>query len=276
MQPWEPVLTADGSWTLRHPVHAQTCHSLAGAWQESRERYAAACRLRERARPGGVLRLLDIGTGLGLNLAAALEALAGTGATLEAWTLESEREVFASLARLPAGPPEVELWHAPLKRALVEAALAPASLPLRLELVGLPRTCAGAEVQLVLDDARISLPALPPSLRFDAVFLDAFSPRVEGDLWSPEFLRQVALRMTDEALLSTYSVALPVRRALHAAGLRVGKGAAVGTKSAGTLASRSAILPPLDARQSRRVARVPGVPGAGFAPPGRELEPPMP
>jgi tRNA U34 5-methylaminomethyl-2-thiouridine-forming methyltransferase MnmC len=245
---WQAVPTADGTWTLAHPLHGQACHSVAGAWQESRERYAAACRLRERARPGLVLRLLDVGTGLGLNLAAALEALAGTGARLEAWTLELDASVFAAAAQLPLAPPEVELWHGPLRRALARAADGP------LALAGLPREAPASRITLLLGDARLTL-ARAGAEPFDAVFLDPFSPRVEPDLWTGEFLAAVAARMAPDGLLSTYSVSLPVRRALVVAGLRVGRGAAVGAKSAGTLASRAAPLPELDARTRRRLER---------------------
>src|SRR5258705_749191 len=95
---WTPVLTADGSLTLAHPVHGQTCHSRAGAWQEARERYARACRTRERAmeiaaqaratgqRP--VLRLLDVRTGLRLNLPSALASACGTRVALASLSLE--------------------------------------------------------------------------------------------------------------------------------------------------------------------------------------------
>ncbi|HVS19108.1 MAG TPA: MnmC family methyltransferase [Planctomycetota bacterium] len=256
MDGWEGVRTADGSWTLAHPLHGQTCHSRAGAWQGSRERYASACRLRERARPGEELRLLDIGTGLGLNLAAALEALAGTGARLSAWTLERDAGVFTAAAALPPGPPEAERWHAPVRAALVRTA--EKGGPLRLD--GLPAEAPEHALELVLGDARETLDATG-ALPFDAIFLDAFSPRVETELWSAEFLARLAARLAPGGLLSTYSVSLPVRRALAAAGLDVGRGPAVGTKSSGTLASRGAPLPPLDARTARRLERARHPPG---------------
>jgi tRNA U34 5-methylaminomethyl-2-thiouridine-forming methyltransferase MnmC len=245
---WQAVRTRDGSWTLAHPVHGQTCHSRAGAWQEARERYASACRLRERAQAGATLRLLDIGTGLGLNLAAALEAMAERGARLEAWTLELDASVFAAAARLPPGPPESERWHAPLRRALESAREGP------LALEGLPPEATVHALTLLLGDARATLSRAGRE-PFDAIFLDAFSPRVEPDLWSADFLALLAERLAPEGILSTYSVSLPVRRALAAAGLRVGSGPAVGTKASGTLASPRADLPPLDPRTQRRLER---------------------
>ena len=107
MNSWQLLVTDDGSPTLVHPVHGEACHSRAGAWLESRERYARACRVRERAeelarRGERVFRLLDVGTGLGLNVAAALDALEGTGVVLDVVTLELDASVIErtlSLAR---------------------------------------------------------------------------------------------------------------------------------------------------------------------------------
>jgi tRNA U34 5-methylaminomethyl-2-thiouridine-forming methyltransferase MnmC len=110
-------------------------------------------------------------------------------------------------------------------------------------------------LRLLVGDARTTLPALPDDERFDAVFLDPFSPQVEPDLWAPEFLARVARRMAAGSRLSTYSASLSVRAALRAAGLRVGPGARVGTKSSGTVASPDLDPGQLDARTASRVER---------------------
>src|SRR5262249_44826068 len=78
---------------------------------------------------------------------------------------------------------------------------------------------------------------------------------VEPDLWSPDFLREVARRMAPGSRLSTYSASLSVRAALRAAGLKVGPGARVGTKSSGTIASPDLDPGPFDARTARRVEK---------------------
>ena len=222
---WVPVRTADGSFTLAHPLHGETCHSRAGAWEESRLRYAQACRLVERARVEPRLRVLDIGTGLGLNLGAALESVRGTGCKLEVVSLELERGVIEAALELEAReraslePEFARGWSSAL--ALLRAALADPQ--------GRAEGESGA-LQLLLGDARETLPR-QGARTFDAVFLDAFSPRVAPELWEPGFLREVAARMAPGSLLSTYSSALAVRAALLSAGLRVGPGGRVGTKS---------------------------------------------
>lgn len=249
-EPWVERVTADGSSTLAHGAHGETFHSMSGAWTQARERYAGDCRLRERAIELAsvgtrTFRLLDIGTGLGFNLAAALEALDGTGVVLEATSLERDAELLAHVVATRREPAELERWHAPVRTALA------ATLTARhTELVPL----ANGSLRLVLGDARTSLATLPADARFDAVFLDPFSPRVEPDLWSRGFLADIARRMAPGSLLSTYSAATEVRLALVAAGLRVGRGARVGEKREGTVASPDLELPAFEPRVQRRIA----------------------
>jgi len=261
---WIERRTADGSSTLAHGAHGETFHSLSGAWTQARERYARECRLRERAlelaRAGTrTLRLLDIGTGLGFNLAAALEALDGTGVELEATSLERDAELLARVAQDPREPADLELWHAHVRSALRAAFARPADDAVPL---------ATGRLRLRIGDARASLADLPDGARFDAVFLDPFSPRVEPDLWSREFLAAVARRMDPGSRLSTYSAATEVRVGLHAAGLRVGPGVPVGEKREGTLASPDQELTSFEPRIQRRlVSRARSIPmDPGFGP----------
>ena len=87
------------------------------------------------------------------------------------------------------------------------------------------------------------------------MFLDAFSPRVDPALWETSFLGEIARRMAPGSWLSTYTVSLAVRARLMAHGLRVGPGAAVGAKRAGTLARPSGELARFDRRTEQRLAR---------------------
>ena len=99
-------MTADGSVTLVSTAVGQACHSRSGAWLEARERYALPTCLRERARALALsgddrpVRLLDVGTGLGLTIAAALDALEGTGIRLDVVSLERDASVLAAAARI--------------------------------------------------------------------------------------------------------------------------------------------------------------------------------
>lgn len=261
---WPLVRTEDGSPSLVHPLHGEACHPSEGAWTQARERYAAGCRLVERLRArapeaDGRARfaLLDLGTGLGLNLAAALDAwlVAGRGdVALELVTLEREREpLLGALALEPAlrdAPASLRAAHAPLRAALALALERPGE---PVALAG-PFAGSGSSLRLLLGDARESVRALAAQ-RFDALFLDPFSPRVEPQLWSPDFLAALARLLASGAWLASYCAASEVRAALAAAGLRVGAGGRVGRKREGTLASPDRDPPPLQARVARRIAR---------------------
>jgi hypothetical protein len=248
----QPSRTADGSWTLLHGGHGEGFHAREGAWTQAVLRYARECRLRERgeelaAHGACSLRLLDIGTGLGLNIAAALHELDGLGLVLEVEGFEIDPAVPRAAVALP---PETGSGAAFVARA--RGALSNWIDACRhAGVVEAP----GLRLRLHLGDARTALARLPPEPRFDAVFLDPFSPKVDPALWRADFLGEIARRMAPAARLSTYAAGSAVRRALHEAGLQVGRGARVGAKREGTLASHADGLPPLEPRQVRRLQR---------------------
>jgi tRNA U34 5-methylaminomethyl-2-thiouridine-forming methyltransferase MnmC len=222
---------------------------------EARERYAAACRLAERARHRSELRLLDVGCGLGLNLAAALEAVGRAECVLECVSLEIDTDVLHAALELARAQGAWCSSHEAVLRALRTALADPA----RAATPGGIPMGERARLRLVLGDARQTLAALEPAERFDAVFLDPFSPAKDPALWEPAFLSEVAARMRPESWLSTYSSAFRVRLALARAGLRVGRGARVGAKASGTLASPDCEPPALEPRTARRLAARAGV-----------------
>ena len=256
---WRTRRTEDGTLTLVHPVHGEACHSDVGAWRESWERYVEGCRLPERLRAEQPerLRVLDVGTGLGWNLAAVLVARDRFSAAtrLDLVTLESDPEVMRTAIglgdRAGQGPQAEALLE--IHRVLSEClgALAGEGHAHRAP------TRFGYEDQLTLclGDARDTLPELAREPGFDAVFLDPFSPRREPDLWAAEFLEEIAVRCAPDAWLSTYSASTGVRVALSLAGFEIGPGARVGAKAEGTLARRGAPLPPFEPKIARRIAR---------------------
>lgn len=264
MSRWQERATADGSWTLFHAGVGESCHSLAGAWQQAVARYAGACELARRAEEGELAscRLLDVGTGLGLNLAAALAALERSGVPLVALSLELDPEVIerglALYERTDLARGAWEPWHARVRSALRAALVRPG----RVVELG-----EGGVLELRLGDARTTLLAAdagPEAGTFDAVFLDPFSPARDSALWEEAFLAEVARRMRRSAWLSTYSAAFRVRLALARAGLRVGRGPRVGTKGEGTLASPEREPPALAHRLARRLARRTGASPAAW------------
>ncbi len=62
-----------------------------------------------------------------------------------------------------------------------------------------------------------------PQNPVDVVFFDAFSPKVQQELWSVEIFTKIYQAMTDNAVLTTYSAKGDVRRNLIASGFCVVK-----------------------------------------------------
>jgi tRNA U34 5-methylaminomethyl-2-thiouridine-forming methyltransferase MnmC len=248
---WRPLRTADGSLTLVHPGHGEACHNRAGAWLEARERYGSVARMRATELGAGAeLALLDVGTGLGWNLAAALEVARDTGVRLCAVTLESEPAVIAAARNLfvhSSGAGE----DAERLLASVHAALFGGG-ELRLDGRDL------GVLELRLGDARATLAT---GEAFDVIFFDPFSRAADDALWSDAFLRRLARALAPRGLLATYSAAAGMRALLASEGSSVGPGPRVGTKAEGTIAGRGRTdVRPLDARRAakleRRVARI--------------------
>jgi len=256
--PWQAVETQDGSWTLLESRLGQACHAREGAWTEARERYATPTRLRERANSADAparLRILDVGTGLGWNLAAALEAVEGTGCALEIVSLERDPRVIEACLDLcsqrPVAGPQASAFHQRIARALAACLADP-----RLAERGGVDLSGSGRLSLWLGDGRETLNRASGQVSgFDAVLLDPFSPGVDPPLWQLGFLEQVAACMAPGSLLSTYTASAKVRARLLAAGLLVGIGPRVGGKAQGTLASPDRPLPELDSRSVGRLMR---------------------
>ena len=243
---WQPERTGDGSLTLRCPRTGALAHNEAGAWSEAWARYAEVTGLPERAAAGGTIRLLDVGTGLGWNIAAALWALRGSDARLEILSLELDVEVVRqALALHAAGSLGQKERYALTADLLGAASRRPGE---RTE------DDRGNGLTLLVGDGRETLPAAPQQ-SFDVVFLDPFAPGEDPPLWEARFLAEVARRMAPGAILSTYTASLTVRTRLAAAGLLVGQGPRMLGKAEGTLASPDLVLPDLPERTARKLAR---------------------
>lgn len=246
---WTVVRTEDGSATLRSRLFGEACHDVRGAWTESCERYARPGEVEAVARGRGVVRLLDVGTGLGWNLAAGLSAARAGGGVLHAVGLEQDPAVVARALELfeagTLGPEEARLAYAPVAAALRTA----------LTSDGSPVPLADGSLRLLLGDAAETVRGLPLEETFDVVFFDPFSRQRDPASWAPDFVREVAARMAEGARLTTYSASLAFRVELARSGLLVGRGPHVAGKAQGTVAARGGRVDPLDARTARRVQR---------------------
>jgi len=198
-----PRLGADGSYSLFSPRFGEGFHGGIGALSEARAKFVAPAQL-ERFAPGQRLKVVDVGFGLGTNSAALWEAAEARGLVLEIWGLECDPQPLALALAAPAFQGQ---WQA--------------GTLLRLErLLAWGRD---GNAQLLWGDARQRLPQLLGdgrlAARCDLVLLDAFSPQRCPELWTLEFLAQLARLLQPRGRLLTYCCAAAVRRSLQWAGL---------------------------------------------------------
>ena len=194
----EILSTSDGSLSAHSARYGQSYGSRFGAARQARQVFAEGSGTHLHPAP----RVLEVGFGLGQNFRATLAATAGRPLHYLAYEFDPVpvkllREVAAPdpLAAHPAWTALLERW----------------GQPVQLEQPGL-------KVDIRLED--VTLASLPPGWA-SAVYLDGFSPDVNPEVWSPEFLGRLAGALQPGGVLVTYSAAGHVRRGLQAAGLSV-------------------------------------------------------
>jgi hypothetical protein len=248
-------MTADGCPTLCHPGHGQSCHDLGGAWAEAQQLHVSGCDLPRRLLRGEKVRLLELGTAPGWNLAAAYFMARGLPGQLEVTAIERCPAALRAGAELSRD----EDWKPYAPRGASESYEA---IHAALELAtGHEEPGAWVEfspkfkLRLFLGEARDVLADLSDEERFDGVFLDAFSPGVDPGSWSPQFLRDLSDRVAVKGRLTTFTVSQGVRAALLSGSLNVGCAGARSGRNGGTWASREGWVPPLDGRLSAKLKR---------------------
>ena len=76
------------------------------------------------------------------------------------------------------------------------------------------------EIELYIGDAREYIKKLHKE-SFDVIYQDAFSPSVNPLLWTKEYFQDISSLMKEDAVLTTYSIALKVRLAMYKNGLHI-------------------------------------------------------
>jgi tRNA U34 5-methylaminomethyl-2-thiouridine-forming methyltransferase MnmC len=202
--------TADGSATLRSPLHGDTYHSLRGAVGEARHVFIEAGFLAQEHNQSDFSselplsrKILEMGFGTGLNAWLTLEEAARTGGRIEYTAVELYPVPVEVAARLnyTADPRFMALHAAPWGEWTEPAE------GFRL------RKLQGAMGD-ILDRSEFSA-------TFDLVYWDAFAPDTQPELWTAELFARVFETTAPGGVLVTYSSKGDVRRALRAAGFAV-------------------------------------------------------
>ena len=231
------VKTDDGSYTLYHPEYKQNFHSGAGAESESSVKFISPCGIKKKLAENERVDILDIGFGLGWNAVKTAElAEEAEKGFLEILSFEKDMKTLEAALSLPG----ISGLHSEILSVLLRDRIWDGK---------------STRIRIIFDDARKSIKEC--ITKFDAIYLDAFSPDKNPELWTYDFIMKLKDIMKKDAVLATYAGAFPVKGALLRAGFCVGQSPAFGRKNAGTTASldESLIEIPLDAKEKNIVLR---------------------
>lgn len=205
------VKTTDGSLTLRNLAIDEDYHSSAGAAFEARELYINRSGFLESLQKGRLIRVLDVGLGLGYNALSTIEACreAGAGCQLDIVSLEVNPVLVEALTSGAA------IWQEGWSSNWLELCQS-----LVRQADGSYETIwqnqAGMQIHwkvLVGDASQLDLGAWT----FHYIWQDAFSPEKNPELWSKQWFETLARSSNAETVLMTYSVARRVKDSLDAA-----------------------------------------------------------
>ncbi|MCF4969777.1 tRNA (5-methylaminomethyl-2-thiouridine)(34)-methyltransferase MnmD [Nostoc sp. CMAA1605] len=218
-----PQITDDGSLTFFSQAFGEAFHSYFGAKQESFLKFVSPTQLAVAAQKP-VVRLLDVCYGLGYNTAAALQTI---------WAVNPDCYVELIGLELNPSVPQAAIAHHVLDNWDYEHTEILTQLAFEQQV-----NTNRLQAKLFIGDAREAIQIVnQSSFTADAIFLDPFSPPQCPQLWTVEFIQQVALCLHADGVLATYSCAASVRTALTLAGLQIGSTAPVGRRSPGTVAA---------------------------------------
>jgi len=221
------IETTDGSYTLKsNNVNdtSETMHTHHGAITESIEKFVKPAKLEGKKK----VKILDICSGLGYNAASCIEFL-DEDVDIEIDMIEISKETLASSLFIENPIKSYGI----IKSAVENRLYNDGTLGFRFNKGEIPDRIA---INIYLSDARYVIKEIDK--KYDAVFLDPFSPLKSPELYTLDFFIILKDLLKDDGLVLTYTSAAPVRSAMVHAGLYVGEGPLFGRKSGGTVASK--------------------------------------
>jgi tRNA U34 5-methylaminomethyl-2-thiouridine-forming methyltransferase MnmC len=223
------VKTDDGSYTLNSNSrngNSETMHTYHGAITESLEKFVKPARLEGK----GKVRVLDICSGLGYNAASCIEFL-DDETEIEIDMVEISKETVAASLLIENPVESYEIIKMVIEEKLFEEEI----IGFKFHKSEIPDRI---NISIYLNDARDVVKGFEGKNRYDAVFLDPFSPSKCPELYTLEFFLKLKNLLQDDGIILTYTSAAPVRSAMIIAGLHVGEGPKFGRKSGGTVAAK--------------------------------------
>ena len=229
------LTTDDGTSTLFLEEYEQAMHSMSGAYEESLLKHIIPSEILEIKDSN--IAALDIGFGLGYNVLALMNEfiLQNKTGKLKIVSLEKDRYFLEFMNSVKFNDSRDEVY------SFIKDVYA--SGEGEYKKIGL---------KIIFGDARETLNSLQGN-KFNAIFQDPFSPSKNPELWSVDYFVKLKLLLTDNGIITTYSSADQIRRAMIEAGLFIGRGPSVGKKREGTIASLIRTLTELNDDQKQEI-----------------------
>jgi tRNA U34 5-methylaminomethyl-2-thiouridine-forming methyltransferase MnmC len=200
-QKHKAIKSEDGSFTAYSTEFEEHYHSTKdGALHESLSKHVLPALKHTYSKDE--ITVLDICFGLGFNTFATLHALKKSPKKINIYSPEFDKELIASLKHFKY-PKDFEDFEDIITAISEEGKYESDTL----------------NITIYLGDARAFVHET--DVKFDIVYQDAFSPKSNPALWTNEYFKDISSLMKEDAILTTYSIALPIRMALHENGLQV-------------------------------------------------------
>jgi tRNA U34 5-methylaminomethyl-2-thiouridine-forming methyltransferase MnmC len=211
---------ADGFDTLFSEQYNQTYHSIHGVLQESQHVFLDGAGVETRLKNKKETSILEIGFGTGFNFFLTASKAIENEASLNFTSIENNFLDYNLFSRLNHNQlPNIKKLY---DKFLSWRKNQPQNPQPGIYKIDFTNNSKPYQIQLNLvigNAVEVSLPVH----KYDAVYLDAFSPDDNPELWTVSFLKKLFLAMNPGAMLSTYSAKGNVRRAMTKAGFEVSK-----------------------------------------------------
>ncbi len=206
--------TADKSYTLYSKAYKETFHSQKGALTESKHVFLEGAGVYEYLRQKKDVAILEVGFGTGLNFFLTADACSTAGVKLIYTALEKELLEFSIIKELG------------YNQFLAQPKILNNFLTWREDLSG---ALVIGEYEFIFENQQLNL-CIGEATKYelgtdlyDAIYLDAFSPDTNPELWSASFLQKLYQALAPKGRLSSYCVKGEVRRRMQDLGFKVEK-----------------------------------------------------
>lgn len=190
------VPTQDGSYTFYSKQFDENLHSTDGAISETKRYFVEENELLALATTQDTITIFEVGFGLGHGFLTTLDALSNFSGSIQFISCEID--------------PAIVDWF-------IEHSSEQLNLPKRLPNQHYQVQFDNITLTILLGDAVITTPQFfnEKKIKVDRIFQDAFSPKKNPTLWTPQWFETLRNIAKDQCILTTYSASHSVRQNLQ-------------------------------------------------------------